>query len=357
MPAFYGNKLVCAVSAAALCFGLTSCSGQQTQTPHQPTPQVVQEDKTPEPPETTGEQNPSAFTAPLTGLPVEASVQERPLAIMINNAPAARPQAGLSEADMVYEVLAEGGITRLVAFFQSKGGDVKIGPVRSIRPYLIELGEMYGAVMVHAGGSTDAYAILQQQKKEHLDEISNAGAYFWRSKDRKAPHNLYTDVDKLRAGSDKRGYDKQKAVPTYTYLTTDDPALQGEPMTDIDIRFLLKSYHVSYTYDTSNKLYKRSINGKAHIDQNTNQQLATANVIVMRAKQHVLDDVGRLDVELEGQGEALVFQHGQRIRAQWMHTPGDSIRFKKDGIEIPLVPGTSYIHVVPADGPIDEHVK
>lgn len=94
---------------------------------------------------------------------------------MINNAPAARPQSGISEADILYEVLAEGGITRLIGIFQSHAGVVKIGPIRSIRPYLLDIGESYGGITVHAGGSPDAYAILQRQKKADMDEIGRAG--------------------------------------------------------------------------------------------------------------------------------------------------------------------------------------
>lgn len=102
----------------------------------------------------------------LTGLPVSEDSLPRPLAVMINNAPAARPQSGVSEADILYEILAEGGITRLIGIFQSHTGVVKIGPIRSIRPYLLDIGESYGGVTVHAGGSPAAYAILQKEKKK-----------------------------------------------------------------------------------------------------------------------------------------------------------------------------------------------
>lgn len=113
----------------------------------EPTPAPVQEEQNVEEPST------SLYTAPLTGLPVDEAITRRPLAVMINNAPAARPQSGLSSADIILEVLAEGGITRFIAIFQSEGAAETVGPVRSIRPYLIELGESYDGVLVHAGGS------------------------------------------------------------------------------------------------------------------------------------------------------------------------------------------------------------
>ncbi|MEC2346879.1 DUF3048 domain-containing protein, partial [Paenibacillus barengoltzii] len=131
-----------------------------------------------ETPEDNPEPEPAApaYTAPLTGLPLEEPLTRRPLAIMINNAPAARPQSGLIDADVVYEVLAEGGVTRLVSIFHSQADNAKIGPIRSIRPYMIDLGESYHGVLVHAGASNEAFAILQRQHKEDLDEITNAGA-------------------------------------------------------------------------------------------------------------------------------------------------------------------------------------
>ncbi|TKH38446.1 DUF3048 domain-containing protein [Paenibacillus polymyxa] len=356
-PMFQRNHWLRVMASALLCMTMISCSALSNTGESESVPQPNQQEtekKVLEPPK---EPSVPAFTAPLTGLPVEQPVLERPLAVMINNAPAARPQAGLSQADMVYEVLAEGGITRLVAFFQSHGGDVKIGPVRSIRPYLIELGETYGALLIHAGGSTDAYAILQQQRKEHLDEISNAGAYFWRSKDRRPPHNLYTDVSRLRKGSESKGYTKQTEVPVYPYLKTGEtPIMVDESAASVHIQFLLKSYRVSYTYDRADQRYKRFVNEKSHLDQNNNQQLSAANVMVMSTRHRTLDDVGRLSVELDGSGEAMVFQQGQLIRAEWQHTSGDAIRFMKNGVEIPLTPGTSYIHVVPADTSLTEHV-
>ncbi|WP_404580664.1 MULTISPECIES: DUF3048 domain-containing protein [unclassified Paenibacillus] len=357
-PIFNRSQWLCVMTSVLLCMTMMSCSAMSKSGESEPAPQPVKQETQPEALEPPKEPTIPAFTAPLTGLPVEQPVLERPLAIMINNAPAARPQAGLSEADMVYEVLAEGGITRLVAFFQSHGGDVKIGPVRSIRPYLIELGETYGALPIHAGGSTDAYAILQQQRKEHLDEISNGGAYFWRSKDRRPPHNLYTDVNRLRQGSESKGYAKQTVVPVYKYLKSGEASIMGDgEAVSLQIRFLLKSYKVSYTYDPSDQQYKRFVNEKSHVDQNNNKQLSAANVIVMSTRHQTLDDVGRLSVELKGGGEAMLFQQGKLIHAEWQHTPGDAIRFMKNGVEIPLVPGTSYIHVVPADVSLNEHVS
>ncbi|AZK49192.1 DUF3048 domain-containing protein [Paenibacillus lentus] len=288
-----------------------------------------------------------AYRAPLTGLPTEEPITRKPLAVMINNAPAARPQSGLGQADIVYEVLAEGGVTRLIAIYQSGDETTRIGPVRSIRPYMIDLGESYHGVLVHAGASNDAYAILQQQRKEDLDEISNAGAYFWRDKSRKAPHNLYTNIEKLLEGAAKRKYAiEDEDVPTYTFRDEEDPG-EGTPVQKVEVKFQLDNYRVGYEYDSAIRLYKRSINDAPHNDLDTGSQLTAANVVIMGADHKVLDEVGRLSVNLEMGGEAVIFQRGQMIRGQWIRKSGDIIRFVKDNVEIPLYPGITYVNIVP----------
>lgn len=383
---------IAAVLALSACGGKPQAEpveGPEVHSPVQPPAEDVPEPAAPEP---------APYTAPLTGLAVEAPVTQRPLAVMINNAPAARPQSGLSQADIIYEVLAEGGITRLIGIFQSQAGIEKIGPIRSIRPYLIRLGESYGGVLVHAGGSPEAYSIIQKQGKQDLDEIGNAGAFFWRSKDRKAPHNLYSSDEKLRQAAAKMGYDQQVQVPQYSFLA-EEPAggtrgtdgtegtnstdgtpssggtadgteganaaseagsqtgAAGEAAGKVDITFLLNSYVVSYEYDEASSTYKRSINGSPHVDLNNNEQLEAANVIVLGADHKVLDDVGRLAVDIEAGGEAMLFQRGEVIRGQWVRAANDAIRFVKDGAEVALVPGTTYFNIVPNSPSFESHVS
>ncbi|MEI2397337.1 MULTISPECIES: DUF3048 domain-containing protein [Paenibacillus] len=293
----------------------------------------------------------------LTGLPATDGTLPRPLAVMINNAPAARPQSGVSEADILYEVLAEGGITRLIGIFQSHTGVVKIGPIRSIRPYLLDIGESYGGVTVHAGGSPAAYAILQKQKKEDMDEIGRAGAYFWRDKERKAPHNLYSNAAKLREGAGKLGFAESVEVPGLLFTDPDYAPTEGKPALEFNVSFLLKSYTVGYKYNAEQRTYVRWVNGKPHLDLNNNSPVAAANVIVMGSDHKVLDDVGRLQVDVELGGEALLFQRGVAIPGKWSRRPGDIIRFvKEDGREALMYPGITHILIVPNSPSFGSHV-
>lgn len=300
--------------------------------------------------------DPSAeLVSGLTGLPVSENSLPRPLAVMINNAPAARPQSGVSEADILYEVLAEGGITRLIGIFQSHTGVVKIGPIRSIRPYLLDIGESYGGVTVHAG-EPRGLCYFAKREKADMDEIGRAGAYFWRDKARKAPHNLYSNAAKLREGAEKLGYEKSVKVPGYLFNNPDYIPTGGEQAAEFSINFLLKSYKIDYKYDTQLQTYQRYVNGKPHLDLNNNKPVEAANVMVMGSDHKVLDDVGRLQVDVELGGEALLFQRGQVTKGRWSREPGDVIRFVKDGKEELMYPGITHILVVPNAPSFSSHV-
>ncbi len=350
-------RIALQLTLAAAIVGLTACGGgskeAETTPPAETQPPTASASATssesPSPPA-------AAFLAPLTGLPAEKEVTNRPFAVMINNLAPARPQSGMTQADVVWELLAEGGITRFVAVFQSKEFVEPIGPIRSIRPYYIQVGEFYGGVLVHAGASNDGFAILQKQKKEHQDEITNAGAYFYRDKSRKAPHNVYSTLEKLREGAEKRKYGTTANVPVFTFNDTPPALATATSAANIDIKFMLSSYKVSYAYDSTKGLYYRSINNEPHIDKNNNEQLSASNLVVLSAKHDIKDSVGRLVVDLNKGGEAILFQQGKAIVCQWERKEGDVIRLMKDGQELPFLPGTTYDHVVPTSNPIDKLV-
>ncbi|WP_249435911.1 DUF3048 domain-containing protein [Paenibacillus sp. Marseille-Q4541] len=350
------NRLMIAI-LFTLVF-LVSTTGCRTDAPtlEEPSGLVVETPPEPlDPPK--GEIEPgNAYTAPLTGMKVEEPAEKRPVAVMINNAPAARPQSGLSQADQIYEVLAEGGITRLIAIFQSEGTTETVGPIRSIRPYLIEIGESYGSILAHAGGSPAAYSILQNQDKPYLDEISNAGPYYFRSKDRKAPHNLYSSLDQLREAAAKRGYSEENNSPVYSYLD-EGVQVEGEEAASFDITYMNSSYQVSYDYDDSTHQYLRSVGGKEDVDADNGQRIAASNIIVLSTAHKVLDDVGRLSVDTTSGGEAMLFQQGKVTQGQWSKKAGDIVRITKDGEELPLVPGKTFFSIVTNVPPLKEHVK
>lgn len=353
---------------AAGCGAVDKEGGQDVEQQGAEQPEPIQE------PEPEPEPDPG-FAAPLTGVRMDDEAKARPVAVMINNLAPARPQSGLPHADVVWEVLAEGGITRLVAIFQSDESYTgAIGPIRSIRPYLIELAESYRSVIVHAGASPDAYGILRRQNKEHLDEITNAGAYFVRDKSRKAPHNLYSDLENLRAGAEKRGYAADVDIPAFQFLDDDAGAASavsgaagaagapggagaaGAPADEIDIRFSLKSYIVTYKYQADERNYVRFINGDPHTDLVSGDQLSTANIVVLGASHKVLDNEGRLAVDLQSGGPAMLFRFGEVIECTWERAADGVIRLMKNGSELPFARGKIYYHIVPDPDSVEDHV-
>ncbi|MFD0672265.1 DUF3048 domain-containing protein [Cohnella sp. GCM10027633] len=344
------SKKYAAVALSLSLVGIAACSGNDEPTiaPTETAIATATPTETPTPSTTPAPTPVAAFTAPLTGLPVEQTVTNRPFAVMINNFGPARPQSGLTQADTVWEIEAEGGITRLVAIFQSKEFTDPIGPVRSIRPYFIQVGEFYNSVIAHVGASNDALAIIQRQKKQTLDEINNSGASFYRDNSRKAPHNVYTTLEKLRAGAAKRKYPETATVPLLTFDPAPPGLITAATATEIKIKFAIEDYKVSYAYDAATKLYNRSINDKPHIDKNNNAQLTATNLAVLATKVQTYDDYGRLVVDLDKGGDAVLFQQGKVIECKWERKQGDVIRLVKDGKELPFLPGVTYYHVVPS---------
>lgn len=298
------------------------------------------------------------FTAPYTGLRTGERNESRPLLVMVNNHPSARPQSGLSYADVLYESLAEGEITRIAALYQSAAANFTIGPVRSIRPYYIDLGKIYDAVLIHAGGSPDAYTQLEEQELDHLDEITNAGRFFWREAFRKAPHNLYTGLARARSGTDKLGirseYAAAQAAPVFLPDNSDRPGVLSSGMR---ITFLLKSYAVSYTYDSELKLYKRFVNDAPHLDLSNNEQLAASNIVVLGAEHTVLDSEGRRDIKLVGGGKGYLFQRNKSQPIEWRRDGvADRFHLYQEGQEVGLFPGKTHYLIVPDKPSFEEHL-
>lgn len=171
---------------------------------------------------------------------------------------------------------------------------------------------------------------------------------------------MYTDLEKLRLGADKRGYTKDQPSPKYIFnpdgTITGSVEATAESATDISIKFLMDGYKVGYLYDSTAGLYKRSINGEPHIDLNNKEQLSATNLVVFEATHKTLDNVGRISVDLERGGSAYLFQKGKKIDIEWVRSPDGMIRFSKDGNEISFLPGKTYIHVVPNQPTMSEHV-
>lgn len=284
------------------------------------------------------------YTYPLTGMPAAEELADRPVVVMVENSPAARPQTGLFEADIVYEVLAEGDITRFVAIYHSQASE-EIGPVRSIRPYMVELGRAIDGILVHAGWSPEAMNLMRKYKVAHLDQVYGDHDYYWRDSSRKAPHNLYTSMELIRKGAEAKKFREEWNAPS---LAFGDVGNAGEAALHVRIPYI-GSYDVGYDYDGETGTYLRSMKGEPHLDKKTDTQLSAANVLIVEARHRIVDDVGRRQIDVFGPGEGLLLQNGKMREVIWKLNDGLIRAFEEEDAEeaIPFLPGQTWIQIVP----------
>ncbi|MHB1391634.1 MAG: DUF3048 domain-containing protein [Clostridia bacterium] len=303
-----------------------------------PTP-TVQPTPTPEPPK--------GSPCPLTGMLVEdeEDLKLRPIAVMIDNEYNARPQSGLLDAEIVYEIPVEGNITRYMAVYHHNHTE-KIGPVRSARPYFIDKALELNAVYVHCGGSPQALQDLVTLKVDTLNDLKGSPC-FWRSKDRKMPHNLYTSTQLMREVMDSNKFNN-KTAPEYFKFSEEFLNLDGKSTRWISFNYS-KNYTVGYEYNEKDKLYYRTINGIRLKDKESGKDIATTNIIVEKTTTKVLDTVGRLEVNNLGKDRGYYLTVGKLIEIEWSKSSRSAKTIYKDlkGNEIVMNKGTTWIQVVP----------
>lgn len=297
------------------------------------------------------DQNNSAdlVRCPLSGDLVQSgTINRRPLAVMIENAPAARPQSGLDKADVIYEIMAEGGITRFLAIFLHGDTD-KLGPVRSARPYYIERMLEYNAMYAFCGGSAAALEMVKNEGIASLNEFFVGRKAYWRIKGRKAPHNLYTDTRKLREVGIQKGYEKSVKLPEYAFLESGEENKDGIEARGVVINYPTKYSIVKWKYDKNSNKYLRYEGGKIHLDAVTGKQLAASNIIVQYVKTKVIDKEGRLEAAMTGKGKSILFTGGKAYIGTWAKSSmrAQTYFYGSNGETLKLNPGQTWIEVVP----------
>ena len=255
------------------------------------------------------------FYSPLTGVEVidEAATKRQVTAVMIENSPDARPQSGLKDAGVVYEAVAEGGITRFLALYQEARPGL-IGPVRSVRPYYVEWAAAYDAAVAHIGGSARALTMIRSgDYGVDLDQFFNAGTY-WRATDRYAPHNVYTTFDKLDALTSSKG----KTTSTFTaFPRKNEMKSTIVNASNIDINVSTGYYAVNYIYDATTNSYVRSEGGQKQLDREGGQ-IQPKVVIAMKVQMTLgFEDGYREQITTTGSGEANIFQDGIVTPVTW----------------------------------------
>lgn len=293
--------------------------------------------------------------SPLTGMEVSEAESKRPVtAIMIENSPDARPQSGLKDSGVVFEAIAEGGITRFLTLHQEDQPQL-IGPVRSLRPYYVDWLAAFDPSVAHVGGSAKALAEVRNGKYKDIDQFFNGGSY-WRAKDRYAPHNVYTSFEKLDALNEKKGFqtskftsfprvEEQANKKTKPKSSTKAPEI---PATSINVTVSGPLFNSSYTYDPSTKLYARSQAGKVHTDREKGAITPRVVIVIESPISQVFEDGYREQYATIGSGKATVFQNGIVTAGTWSKaSKTDQMEFKdSNGKTIPLERGQTWITVI-----------
>lgn len=283
---------------------------------------------------------------PLTGVSNDEESNHRAISVMVNNHPIARPQSGISKADIVYEVLAESNITRFLAIFQSEFPE-NIGPVRSARDYYIELAKGHESLYIFHGWSPDAQKLIQSDYIDYLNGLDHDGTLFKRSSDRKAPHNSYITYDTILNGAKKAGYTMQENTPAYSFFSEDETGLiSGEDYTVANLSYGSADYDVTYKYDTASEKYTRFTAGVRTEDEETKKPVQLDNILIVEAIHKVKDDKGRREIDLTTGGDAYLLQKGKRSEVQWENKDGRIVPVSGE-TEVKLVQGKTWINIVP----------
>lgn len=253
-------------------------------------------------------------TSPLTGLDITETTARLPvISSMISNSYDARPQSGLDKAGVVFEAIAEGGITRYLALFQDEQPEM-LGPVRSLRPYFIDFARGFDAYVAHAGGSPRALREAKTKLKDHdLDQFRYGTQAFERVDFRFAPHNLYTSFSGLLSLT-------SSGQSEFTSLLRKEPEPAAKPnATSITINYSSSTYNTRWEYDEAANNYLRFLDNEPHKDKETGTQLAFDVVVVIKTPYSIYTENGTSynDVKTTGTGEALIFQDGKATKATW----------------------------------------
>lgn len=319
------KRLACLLTCLLLVLTLPACGGKgaasEPEGPNEPAVSVLAPQPEPEP------EPVLPYTNPLTGEGCEVDVgARRPIAVMLNNLKKALPQVGVSQADVIYEILAEGGITRMMAVFQDVAGAGEIGTVRSARDYYASLAYGHDAVYLHAGGSPQAYEFIKSRGVTALDCVNGPyeGTLFWRDQERRRSagleHSVLTSSETI-----------QELLPTYQRVRLDHeegfqvgwtfqegPEAGGEAAEILTVPFSTYKTGV-FEYDPDSGLYLVEEYGEPYVDGNTGEQVAVKNVLVLYTDVSKLsgDSAGRLKVRTTGSGGGLLVRDGLAWPITW----------------------------------------
>jgi hypothetical protein len=290
----------------------------------------------------------------------ESLLGNRPLAMMHNNShnPGGRhhalPMYGIGQADIIYETLAEGSITRMLAFYTDFSDIPKIGAVRSTRSYFLELALAYDAVIVHSGGSPQSLRDVRTWGMDNIDSIRQPATHFWRdNSDRpgvSSEHTLFTSGERLLDLYER--FPRTTAAEGFDYGLRfhDDLTVSGNSAVSVRVPFIDRK-STYFTFNEEDGLYYVSQYGSAFVDGLTGEQVAITNLLIKQTSIGVIpgDDAGRRAIDLQSGGPGYYAAGGQVIPITWSREAHDApFRYSDaEGNPLELRPGRIYVCVIP----------
>lgn len=283
------------------------------------------------------------FSLPIQGV--------RPMAVMIDNeGTRVLPQGGLDKAQIVYEIIVEGGLTRLMPVFWGTEPEM-IGPVRSARDYFLDYSMEYDAIYVHYGGSPQAGKDIKKYKINEVDGLYLGPDVFWDlTKDPGNWQDSYTSMEKLQAYAQKKKFSATtQAEFPLTYNQADAALVTGDSATAVTLKY--PSMTSKYEYDSATGLYMRFRYGKEHMERVTEKQFAAKNIIVMYVPNYDIkgDSAGRQSMDTIGTGKGYFITGGKAINLKWSKESRTAqTKYTDDaGNSITLNRGQTWIQIMP----------
>jgi hypothetical protein len=360
--------------ALLLCLMLCACAAPQTEPPETSVPPVTDPSTEPstepvteptEPPTEAPTTEPvPLYTNPLTGEGLDAPNLNRPVAVMFNNVKAAMPHHGTSQADILYEIMVEGGLTRCMGIFLNVEDVGALGAIRSARKYYVDIVKSYDAIYVHGGGSDEAYAYMKELGMKNIDGVIGTYGYLYFYRDQNRLDQGYSKVHTLFTnGANVIAYAQKLKEPltrpdgvSYGFRFDKENPIAGTPANQIVVKFhhgskpSSSSKTTTLTYDESTNQYFAYQHKQDYIDGNTNEKVAFRNVLVLRMDTSIQPENNLLlTINTFGSGTGYFACNGQMIPILWSRDGLEDpfVYTLEDGTPLTFGTGTTYIAVVP----------
>lgn len=292
--------------------------------------------------------------SPLDGTMVEKDKANRhPLAIIIENHSDARPHFGIEQASLIYEAIAEGGITRFMAIYGPKDAD-KVGPVRSARTFFIDWLSEYDGFFAHVGGNLDALEKIKTDGVKDLDQFAVGSRAYWRIPEvgKAIEHTMFTSTSKLYDVAKSKGWDIGSSRFD-AYQFKEEATLAERPTTQsVSINFSTAEYNVRWVYEPKENVYLREMAGLPHKDAVTGKQLKAKNIVVMEVERwYAPTTIGESGWAMKtiGEGKAKIFQDGKATEGSWKKQSRTSrtLFYNLSDEKIKFNPGVTWFEIVP----------